>query len=606
MSPPSSGEAPRPSPATLTSGALVGSTIKDRYHLVRLIGDGGVGAVYKAADQLLRRFVAIKLLHPTTARKPEAVERFLREARSAAGIGHPNVTDVLDFGEERGQPFLVMEYLRGRSLSHAIAHDGRFSVERSCAIATHSLAGLAAAHHRGILHRDLKPANLMLIAQFGDPDFVKVCDFGFATLIGPRSVDEARSLTPARTLVGTPAYAAPERLRGDDKPDPRMDVYSMGVVLYEMLAGRRPFDGSTFQELSQKVRQEPPPPLRYLRPDVPEMLERIVMKALGKERETRWRDAEEFADALVPFGGKQVARADQPSDSFTMDLLRLRARETEHRDRVKRPETGDWGVVQEVAPEPAAPASSRGSDRLDTGAQPKSQSLEIDVSFDTAPGIGDALRERHTERAPPNHDEMPLRDTNVDALPSLVMRAFEGRLVLAVLRYVGDRFGQLALRDLLTYLPPLTRDLFAAGVAEDDWVPYDAVLELLERIDATMGRDDLHLVVECGREMASAVAARMKEELGDAPPELVVTHFPKLAARRVRGVTFRVTRVGRGYAQLSLDEQGQSTLTGGVCTLGLLEKLLTNAGAEEAEVTMTACRALGDDDTRFDLTWLGG
>jgi serine/threonine-protein kinase len=601
MSPPSSGGAPRPSPASLTSGVLVGSVIKDRYHLVRLIGDGGVGAVYKAADQLLRRFVAIKLLHPTTARKPEAVERFLREARSAAGIGHPNVTDVLDFGEERGQPFLVMEYLRGRSLSHAIAHDGRFSVERACAIATHSLAGLAAAHHRGILHRDLKPANLMLIAQFGDPDFVKVCDFGFATLIGPRSIDDARSLTPARTLVGTPAYAAPERLRGDDKPDARMDVYSMGVVLYEMLAGRRPFDGTTFQELSHKVRHDAPPPLRYLRPDMPEVLERIVMKALGKEREDRWRDAEELADALVPFGGKQVLRADQPSDSFTMDLLRLRARETEHRDRVKRSDTGDWDAPP--AADALAPNASRGSDRLDTGA--RSQSLEIDVSFDTAPGLGDGVDgARQTERAPPA-DEVPLRDTHVDAIPTIVMRAFEGRLVLAVLRYVGDRFGQLALRDLLTYLPPLTRDLFAAGVAEEDLVPYDAVLELLERIDATMGRDDLHLVVECGREMADALAGLVASELGAAPPELLLTHLPKFASKHVRGVTFRVTRVGRGYAQLSLDEQGQSTLTGGVCTLGLLEKLLTNAGAEEAEVTMTQCRALGDDDTRFDLTWLG-
>lgn len=603
MSPPSSGEAPHASPSRLASGALVGSVIKDRYHLVRLIGDGGVGAVYKAADQLLRRFVAIKLLHPTTARKPEAVERFLREARSAAGIGHPNVTDVLDFGEERSQPFLVMEYLRGRSLSHAIAHDGRFSVERACAIATHSLAGLAAAHHRGILHRDLKPANLMLIAQFGDPDFVKVCDFGFATLIGPRSIDDARSLTPARTLVGTPAYAAPERLRGDDRPDPRMDVYSMGVVLYEMLAGRRPFDGATFQELSHKVRHDAPAPLRYLRPDMPDVLERIVMKALGKEREERWRDAEEFADALVPFGGKQILRADQPSDSFTMDLLRLRARETEHRDRVKRSDTGDWTAPREAPEQAVAVAGSRGSDRLDTGA--RSQSLEIDVSFDTAPGVGDGVeRDRLTERAPAM-DEVPLRDTHVDAIPTLVERAFEGRLVLAVLRYVGDRFGQLALRDLLTYLPALTRDLFAAGVAEDDWVPYDAVLELLERIDATMGRDDLHLVVECGREMANALTAYLTVELSNAPPELLVTHFPKYAARSVRGVTFRVTRVGRGYAQLALDEHGQSTLTGGVCTLGMLERLLTNAGAEEAEVTMTQCRALGDDDTRFDLTWLG-
>ena len=217
---------PPPSASSLVEDNLVGATIKGRYHLVRAIGDGGVGSVYKAADQLLRRFVAIKLLHATTARKPEAVQRFLQEARTAAGIGHPNVTDVLDFGEEGSRPFLVMEYLRGRSLSHAIAHDGQFSVARACRIATHGLAGLAAAHGRGVLHRDLKPANLMLIAQFGDPDFVKVCDFGFATLLGEKA-HRAQSLTPARTLVGTPAYAAPERLKGDNRADARIDVYSM-------------------------------------------------------------------------------------------------------------------------------------------------------------------------------------------------------------------------------------------------------------------------------------------------------------------------------------------------------------------------------------------
>ena len=148
----------------------------------------------------------------------------------------------------------------------------------------------------------------MLIAQFGDPDFVKVCDFGFATLIGPRSVDEARSLTPARTLVGTPAYAAPERLRGDDKPDPRMDVYSMGVVLYEMLAGRRPFDGTTFQELSQKVRQEPPPPLRYLRPArLDDLLEVTVTVAEAGRASLRlqqqaWRDSELLAEGDIRIG----------------------------------------------------------------------------------------------------------------------------------------------------------------------------------------------------------------------------------------------------------------------------------------------------------------
>ncbi|MBC7170819.1 MAG: serine/threonine protein kinase, partial [Polyangiaceae bacterium] len=320
---------------------MVGTTIQGRYHLVRQLGDGGMGSVYKAADQVLRRFVAVKILHASASENPSAVERFIREARAAASIGHPNIIDILDFGMEKNRPFLVMEYLRGRSLSQAIHHEGRFSVDRACAIAAHSLAGLAAAHDRGILHRDLKPANLMLIQKFGVRDFVKLCDFGFATLLIPQErIDDAKSLTPARTLVGTPAYAAPERLRGDSRPDPRMDVYSIGVVLYEMLAGSRPFDAPTFQELAQKVRKEPAPPLRRVRPDLPAALEAVVSRALSKEREDRWATAAEFALALVPFGGRNIQLdVDDPSDSFTMDLVRIRARETQLRR--ERPDDSD-------------------------------------------------------------------------------------------------------------------------------------------------------------------------------------------------------------------------------------------------------------------------
>lgn len=317
--------------------ALIGTTIQKRYHVVRLLGDGGMGAVYKAADTVLRRFVAIKLLHAVTAENPSAVERFVREARSSAAIGHPNIIDVLDFGYEGKRPYLVMEYLRGRSLSEAIHEEKQLSVARSCNIATHSLAGLAAAHDRGILHRDLKPANMMLIALLGDRDFVKLCDFGFAALIQPSvRIDGGNaSLTPTRTLVGTPAYAAPERLKGDDRRDPRLDVWSIGVVLFEMLAGRRPFDAATFRELARKVRKEPAPSLCSIRRDVPRGLDAVVQKALAKQREDRFSSAAEFAAALVPFGGRVIPDfADAGSDSFTMDLLRLRARETQRRSAI--------------------------------------------------------------------------------------------------------------------------------------------------------------------------------------------------------------------------------------------------------------------------------
>ncbi|MCX7807980.1 MAG: serine/threonine protein kinase, partial [Deltaproteobacteria bacterium] len=309
-----------------SSKDLVGTTIAGRYHLVRLLGDGGMGAVYKAADEVLRRFVAIKLLHPAVAERPAAIERFQREARAAAAIGHPNIIDILDFGFDR-RPYMVMEYLRGRSLSQVLATEGALPIRKAVTIAAHALAGLAAAHERGILHRDLKPANLMIIQRFGDPHFVKVCDFGFAALMGPSTIDEAKSLTPERTLVGTPAYAAPERLRGDDRRDPRVDIYSIGVVLFEMLAGRRPFEAESLRELARAIKNDPPPRLSKLRPDIPEQLEAIVNKALAKDPNARFASASEFAAALVPFGGRNVTLDDEPSDSLTFEVWEIRNRE---------------------------------------------------------------------------------------------------------------------------------------------------------------------------------------------------------------------------------------------------------------------------------------
>ncbi len=344
---------------------LVGTTLAGRYQLVRLLGDGGMGAVYKAADQVLRRFVAIKMLHPAVAQRPAAVERFQREARAAAAIGHPNIIDILDFGVD-GQPYMVMEYLRGRSLSQVISAETALSVPRACSIAAHALAGLASAHERGILHRDLKPANLMLVQRFGDKSFVKVCDFGFAALMGPTSAEDGKTLTPARTLVGTPAYASPERLRGDDRRDPRVDIYSIGVVLFEMIVGKRPFDGETFRELARAVKHDPPPRVTKLRRDVPSQLDEVIQRALAKNPEDRFRNAGEFAAALVPFGGRTIALDDEPSDSFTFDLWQIRQRDSRKKgtrpsielppESARRPAPAKPLVQPPVPPRPLQPS----------------------------------------------------------------------------------------------------------------------------------------------------------------------------------------------------------------------------------------------------------
>lgn len=610
---------------------MVGRLIANRYHLVRLLGDGGMGAVYKAADQVLRRFVAIKLLHPAVAENPSSVERFQREARAAAAIGHPNIIDILDFGTEGARPYMVMEYLRGRSLSQVIAMDGPLPVKRAATIAIHTLAGLQGAHDRGILHRDLKPANLMLVVRFGDRNFVKVCDFGFAALFQGKK--DAKSLTPERTLVGTPAYAAPERLRGDDRRDPRLDVYSVGVVLYEMLAGRRPFDAPTFRELARKVRKEPPPPLRQRRSDLSPALEQIVMRALAKDREERWANSEAFAEALFPFGGLRVPfRDDQPSDSFTMEMMRIKARETRHRSStgpIPKPSTlppralpprpvakpksepsSDADMTQRMSAEEAlamirqldAEAARRSGE---TAVAPEPEIDEIPVEVEDPIHVSEetSTQEHGRVRAPsPGERRAFAQAKTTEKMPQ--GGYYAGAVVLAVLRFVARKFGERSLKDVLDAMPEQARLPFVQGIDADSWVDLFAVRILVETIDSRLGDDDLHLVLEAGRAAAEGAFDEMRALRPPAPPpELLVAEMPAILKKVVRGVDVEVRRVGRGYGRLELVERDEPSLTLAVGLIGFLARSLERFGADDVEVNLLSARALGDPQTLIDMSW---
>jgi len=583
---------------------LVGVTVASRYHLVRQLGDGGMGAVYKAADQVLRRFVAVKLLHKSTAANPAAVERFVREARSAASIGHPNIIEIIDFGNDAGQPFLVMEYLKGRPLSQAIGVEAPFRVARAASIATHALAGLAAAHSRGILHRDLKPANLMLVSRLGERDFVKVCDFGFATLLAPKSsIHDGTSLTPARTLVGTPAYAAPERLRGDDRPDARIDVYAIGVVLFEMLTGRRPFDAPSFAELANKVKNDPPPKVSSFRKDVPPGLDEVVLKALAKERDKRWSSAEAFAAALVPYGGRRVDIAanddDDPSDIFTMDVLRLRARETQHKHRITL--TGEKpGLTRPVTSDPGLKPN------------PPTSSIEIHVSVDDG-----APPSTVTQTDPSNRPPDLQRATLVDASPFAVspeaahVREFPldtrrgalGSLVLATLRFVQARFGPRAIRDVLASLPPQVAPIFQRGVAATDFIPLGAYESLTHAIDQRLGSDDMQLLVNCGRAAGEALEPAIREVNASPSAEMILVELPRVVAKAFRGMGMRSRSIGRGYATVEVVDNADHQLGTCVTMLGLVERCVAVSNARDLEVSCVTCKALGDDDCVMHVSW---
>ena len=280
---------------------LEGTLLQDKYRLIRQIGEGGMGTVYEAQHEQIRRRVAVKLLSPDLARDADAVTRFHREAEAAGQIGHDNICEVMDFGiGPGGAPYLVMPLLRGRPLSQVIREAGPMPVARACDIVAQVLAALAAAHAQGIVHRDLKPDNVF-ITKVGDrEDFVKVLDFGISKIVQSATLGgRNKELTRTGSVLGTPQYMAPEQARGAKDIDARVDIYAAGLILYEMLTATVPFDGETVNEVLWKIWNHPVTPPRSLRPDLSPELEHVVLTAIARERDQRFRTAEAFRRALL-------------------------------------------------------------------------------------------------------------------------------------------------------------------------------------------------------------------------------------------------------------------------------------------------------------------
>jgi len=294
-----------PKPAATGAARLVGRVLSDRYLIEAVVGEGGMGAVYLAEHVLMRKRLAVKVLHPEMTRMPEMVARFEREAMAAAHIEHPNVAAATDFGKlEDGSFFLVLEYVEGTSLRDLIGL-GPLALERALHIAYQMASALARAHALGIVHRDIKPENVMLVEREGDPNFVKVLDFGIAKVpVGELSPPRPGSepglvLTQLGMVYGTPEYMAPEQALGQ-AVDARADIYSLGVILFEMLTGVRPFESpSKVALLGMKVTSDPPTMAsKNSEVQVPESIELIVRRLLDKEAANRFQDAREILDAL--------------------------------------------------------------------------------------------------------------------------------------------------------------------------------------------------------------------------------------------------------------------------------------------------------------------
>jgi eukaryotic-like serine/threonine-protein kinase len=300
-----------------------GELIAKRYELEEVVGTGGMSTVYRAHDQLLERNVALKVLHPHYADDEEYVERFRREARSVAQLSHPHIVTVIDRGEDDGQQFIVFEYIDGENLKQLVERTGPLPTRRAIELAVEIADALAFAHEHGLIHRDVKPQNV-LITPDGD---AKVTDFGIA-----RSLEVEHGMTQTGTVLGTSNYLSPEQASGK-ATTPSTDVYSLGVVVYELLTGDVPFPGENFVAIAMKHINDPPPDLLERRPDVPLRLAAAVDRALEKDPGRRFATMAEFAAELR----RCLSELDAPDAERTLIVPSPVLRESRpHRARTTR------------------------------------------------------------------------------------------------------------------------------------------------------------------------------------------------------------------------------------------------------------------------------
>ncbi|HEX6045540.1 MAG TPA: protein kinase, partial [Pyrinomonadaceae bacterium] len=300
--------------------ALIGTVLAGKYRIDKRLNQGGMGSVYQGTHILMDKTVAIKVLRPSLAADEKIVARFSREARAASRISHPNALSVTDFGEdENGTVFLVMEFLSGRTLKQVIRDEGPLPLPRIVDITRQVGDALAAAHAQGVVHRDLKSDNIMLLDTTSVGDYAKVLDFGIAKINEPEGEFDG-GLTAPNLVIGTPQYMSPEQCSQDGEIDSRSDIYSLGVILFEMLVGHVPFAGDSATIVMMKHLQDPVPSVLEERPDVPPPVGRVVARAMAKVPGNRYQNVAELIEDLTIASGMivpvPVPQGTSPSAQF--------------------------------------------------------------------------------------------------------------------------------------------------------------------------------------------------------------------------------------------------------------------------------------------------
>ncbi|HEV7377654.1 MAG TPA: protein kinase [Pyrinomonadaceae bacterium] len=308
---------------------LIGRTLDEKYRLDERLGTGGMGTVYRATHLLIDRPVAIKLLNPRYVEDEAAQVRFRREARAAGRIQHTNAVTVTDFGRTSdGFVYIVMELLEGRTLRDVLAHDAPLDTARSVSMMLQISAAVGAAHEAGVIHRDMKPANIFIVQRKDAPPYIKVLDFGIAKLAADAlDDDDTNTLTQVGAMIGTPRYMSPEQCDGA-KLTPASDVYSLGIILYEMLTGTTPFNGTSPIAIAIKHSQTPPRSPREFVATIPLALEEVVLHALEKRPEDRPADANAFRSELYAVAERLGLEHAASISAPTIETLRSAGMET--------------------------------------------------------------------------------------------------------------------------------------------------------------------------------------------------------------------------------------------------------------------------------------